>query len=72
MRNNGKAKCRICNKKIKIDLKSIGVKRHRYTSEEGVLFTTAWFCNSCWNKILKYTKNQILIKKGDERNGNKN
>lgn len=54
---NQKRVCRVCRKKIDITVKHDGI----IDSKEGVLFkyglkNGAWFCNECWDKIIKHYK----------------
>lgn len=62
VRFNRSVKCRVCKLKIKTFSKSMGsgnlCPRTSYTdSDEGTQFKIGiWFCNDCWEKIIKKVK----------------
>jgi len=60
-RKGGIRHCKICEKEMKVYGECIG-KRHNFKvtlSDQGVFFelspskTGVWFCNECWEKLIK-------------------
>ena len=54
--------CEVCNGDIVAEFIKTphGKNRHKSLlySEQGVMFENNWFCNDCWNKIIKFYKDE--------------
>ena len=64
MINEGVRNCRICKKEIEVYSEKFGGSfgskaKQIIQSNEGVLFhKCVWFCNGCYEEILKYYREQ--------------
>ena len=52
--------CVICNKIIK--LKIAECRLGFWDSDDGIFYNRKWFCNSCWNIIIKNVFKDLKIK----------
>jgi len=48
-----KRKCAVCDRKIKVRYISFGMSERILDSDEGTSFKNKWFCNECWEEIIK-------------------
>ena len=59
--NNRIKNCKICDSKLIVYTETFyggivkkGIKRRKVTtSQDGIMFGNSWFCNQCWNILIK-------------------